>query len=221
MDRRDFLRLGGGGLAGAVLLGGAGGRAMAQAGPSLRSEFESAADENDVPVDLLLAMGYVNTLWEMPPPEASDYQEGDPEGRGAYGIMQLVQNPWRNTLGRAADLTGLSAEKLKNGRAANVRGGAAVLSDIVGASKPQDLNGWRDAVAEYGDTDLYAVEVYEALRSGASLTISTGESLELASHEDAKVPQVLTHGRSTSTGRRPGGPPTTGTTPTPTARRRS
>ena len=72
MDRRDFLRLGGGGLAGAVLLGGAGGRAMAQAGPSLQSEFESAADENDVPVDLLLAMGYVNTLWEMPPPQASD-----------------------------------------------------------------------------------------------------------------------------------------------------
>ena len=192
MDRRDFLRLGGGGLAGAVLLGGAGGRAMAQAGPSLRSEFGSAADEYDVPVDLLLAMGYVNTLWEMPPPEASDYQEGDPEGRGAYGIMQLVQNPWRNTLGRAADLTGLSAEKLKNGRAANVRGGAAVLSDIAGASKPQDLNGWRDAVAEYGDTDLYAVEVYETLRSGASLTISTGESLELASHEDVEVPQVPT-----------------------------
>ncbi len=190
MDRRDFLRLGGAGLTGAVLLGGAGGRAMAQAGPSLRSEFESAADESKVPVDLLLAMGFVNTLWEMPPPEASDYEQGDPEGRGAYGIMQLVQNPWLNTLGRAANLTGLSAEKLKNNRAANVRGGAAVLSDIVGASKPQDLNGWRDAVAEYGDTDLYAVEVYETLRSGASLTISTGESLELASHEDAEVPWV-------------------------------
>ena len=192
MDRRDFLRLGGAGLAGAVLLGGAGGKVVAQAGPSLRSEFESAADEYGVPVDLLLAMGFVNTLWEMPPPGASDYEEGDPEGRGAYGVMQLVQNPWRNTLGRAADLTALSAEKLKNGRAANVRGGAAVLSDIAGASKPQDLNGWRDAVAEYGDTDLYTVEVYETLRTGASLTISTGETLELASHEDVEVPQVPT-----------------------------
>ena len=179
-------------MAGAVLLGGAGGRALAQAGTSLQSEFESAANENRVPVDLLLAMGFVNTLWEMPPPEASDYQQGDPEGRGAYGIMQLVQNPSRNTLGRAADLTGLSEEVLKNDRAANVRGGAAVLSDIVGTSKPQDLNGWRDAVAEYGDTDLYAVEVYETLKAGASLTISTGESLELASHEDAVVPQVFT-----------------------------
>jgi hypothetical protein len=192
MDRRGFLRLGGAGLAGAVLLGGAGGKVAAQAGHSLRAEFGSAADEYEVPVDLLLAMGFVNTLWEMPPPEASDYEEGDPEGRGAYGVMQLVRNPSRDTLGRAAELTGLSAEKLKNGRAANVRGGAAVLSDIAGARKPRDLNGWRDAVAEYGDTDLYAVEVYEALKSGASLTISTGERLELAPHEDAEVPQVFT-----------------------------
>jgi N-acetylmuramoyl-L-alanine amidase len=190
MDRRDFLRLGGAGLAGAVLLGGAGGRAMGQAASSLRSEFESAANDSNVPVDLLLAMGFVNTLWEMPPPGASDYEEGDPEGRGAYGVMQLVQNPWRNTLGRAADLTALSAEKLKNGRAANVRGGAAVLSDIVGANKPQDLNGWQDAVAEYGDTDLYAAEVYETLKGGASLTISTGENVELAAHEEVEVPWV-------------------------------
>ena len=62
MDRRDFLRLGGVGLAGAVLLGGAGGRAMGQTGPSLRAEFESAANDSNVPADLLMAMGFVNTL---------------------------------------------------------------------------------------------------------------------------------------------------------------
>jgi hypothetical protein len=45
-----------------------------------------------------MAMGYVNTRWEMPPPEASDYIPGDIHGRGAYGIMQLVQNPWEDTL---------------------------------------------------------------------------------------------------------------------------
>ena len=192
MDRRDFLKMGGVGLAGAVLLGSAGGRVLAQARPSLDAEFESAASEYGVPVELLLAMGFVNTLWEMPPPEASDYQEGDPEGRGTYGIMQLMQNPSRNTLGRAAHLTGLSDEELKRSRAANVRGGAAVLSDIVGVSKPQDLNGWQDAVAEYGDTDLYAVEVFETLKEGATLTISTGENLELAPNEEAEVPQVFT-----------------------------
>src|SRR3712207_7394121 len=57
--------------------------------------------------ELLLAMGFVNTHWEMPPPSASDYRPGDLSGRGAYGIMQLVENPWTDTLSRAASLTGL------------------------------------------------------------------------------------------------------------------
>src|SRR5215218_6762204 len=192
MDRREFLRLGGTGLASAVLLGTAGAAAgLAQTGPSLKAEFESAAKEYRVPVDLLLAMGYVNTLWEMPPPEASDYQEGNPEGRGAYGIMQLLQNPSRDTLGRAASLTGLSRDKLKSSRAANVRGGAAVLADIQGPNKPADLNGWQEAVAEYGDTELYAQEVFQTLQEGASATISTGESLQLLP-QDVEVPQILT-----------------------------
>src|SRR5918998_3855495 len=192
MDRRDFLRLRGVGLAGAVLLGGAGGGALAQAGASLRAQFGSASKKYGVPVELLLALGYVNTLWEMPPPWASDYEPGDLHGRGTYGIMQLAQNPSLDTLGGAALLTGLSEEALKTSRAANVLGGAAVLSDIAGTSKPQDLNGWQDAVAEYGGTDLYAVEVYEALRDGAFLTISTGETLELAPQVGVEVPQVFT-----------------------------
>jgi hypothetical protein len=179
-------------LAGAVLLGTAGSGVLARTGRSLKAEFEFAARKARVPVELLLAMGYVNTLWEMPPPDASDYEPGDLHGRGAYGIMQLLQNPSRDTLGRAASLTGLSEEELKHDRAANVRGGAAVLSDIVGTAKPQDLNGWQDAVAEYGDTDLYAIEVYETLKAGAALTISTGEQLELAPQENADVPQIIT-----------------------------
>src|SRR4028119_871716 len=90
IDRRDFLRLSGTGLAGGVLLGGAGGRVLAQAGTSLNSEFESAAAEHSVPEELLMAMGYVNTLWEMPPPEASDYEPGDLPGRGTHGLPQLL-----------------------------------------------------------------------------------------------------------------------------------
>ncbi len=190
MDRNDFLKLGGTGLAGAVLLGSAGGVSLAQTG-SLRTEFESAAHKYGVPVALLLAMGYVNTLWEMPPPSASDYEKGDPEGRGAYGIMQLEQNPWRDTLGRAASLTGLSERQLKTDRAANIEGGAALLSEMVGMPKPHDLDGWQEAVGEYAGTDLYIREVYLTLENGASLTISTGERVTL-SPQDVTVPQVYT-----------------------------
>jgi hypothetical protein len=199
INRRDFLKLSGTGLAGAVLLGGASDRVLAQTGPSLKREFESAATEYRVPKELLLAMGYVNTIWEMPPPEASDYEPGDLHGRGAYGIMQLVQTPWENTLGRAASLTGLSEERLKTERAANVRGGTAILAGIVGRDRPSDLDGWYEAVAEYGDGDLYAQEVFQTLEEGASATISTGERLELAP-QDVEVPQLYTAQVSTGYG---------------------
>ena len=192
IDRRDFLRLSGTGLAGAVLLGGAGGRVLAQTVTSLKSEFESAAAEHEVPKELLMAMGYVNTLWEMPPPEATDYEPGDLHGRGTYGIMQLVRTPWEDTLGVAADLTGLSEERLKRERAANASGGAALLADIVGEKKPPELDGWYEAVAEYGGNELYAQEVFGILEDGASATISTGEDLNLAPQE-VDVPQIPTN----------------------------
>jgi hypothetical protein len=138
-----------------------------------------------------MAMGYVNTLWEMPPPDASDYVPGDIHGRGTYGIMQLVQNPWEDTLGRSASLTGLSEAKLKTERAANVLGGAAVLAGIVGKDRHSGFNDWYEAVAEYGGGELYAREVFETLDSGVSATISTGERLRLAP-KDVEVPQLYT-----------------------------
>jgi hypothetical protein len=191
MNRRDFLRLGGAGLAGATLLGTAGGTVLAQTKSSLEARFETAARKYKVPVELLLAMGYYNTLWEMPPPSASAYRKGDPEGRGDYGIMQLTQNPSRNTLGKAAKLTGLSEDRLKNDRSANIEGGAALLSDLVGKTRPKRLDGWQKALTQYADTNLYASQVYGVLRGGASLTISTGERLKL-SPQDVEVPQVYT-----------------------------
>jgi len=189
MYRRDFLRVGGAGLAGAVLLGGTG-AAFARTG-SLGDEFRAAALEYRVPVELLLAMGYVNTLWEMPPPSASDYEPKDLSGRGAYGIMQLVQNPWTDTLGEAASLTGLSEGSLKRSRPANIRGGAALLANLQGRENPPDLDGCQGAVADYGGDILYAEQVYETLEDGASATISTGERLELVP-QNVEVPQVYT-----------------------------
>jgi hypothetical protein len=190
MSRGDFIKLGGAGIAGAVLLGTAG-RTLAQSGPSLVAEFDAASAEFEVPKELLLAMAYANTLWEMPPPTASPYEPGELHGMGNYGIMQLAQNPSRDTLGRAAELTELTEVQLKNDRAANVRGGAAVLADMAGTPRPDGLNGWQEVVAEYADTDLYAVDVYETLESGATETISTGERVELAP-QDVDVPQVFT-----------------------------
>lgn len=181
MDRRKFLRLGGSSLAGVVLLGTAGGAALAQGGPSLEAQLEAAATEYEVPPDLLYAMGYVNTLWEMPPPTASPYDPEDVHGHGGYGIMQLSEVPSRDTLQTAASVTGLSEDELKRERAANVRGGAAVLAELAGDERPSGLAGWYDAVAEYGGGPLYANDVYDVLKSGASAKTSGGEQVSLRS----------------------------------------
>jgi hypothetical protein len=74
VDRTGSLRLGGTGLPGAFLLGttrGSIGRAFARAKPSLAKGFEAVATGYGVPEELLLAVGYANTLWEMPPPTAT------------------------------------------------------------------------------------------------------------------------------------------------------
>lgn len=190
MDRRDFLRLSGAGLAGVALFA-ASGKAQAQEKSTLQTEFEDAANKYGVPVEVLLAMGYVNTRWEMPPPETNEYAAGDLHGWGAYGIMALVQNPSANTLGEASRLTGSSEEELKADRAANIMGGAALLAHSQGA-KPSRLGDWLGAVngkggngkeytavAGVGGGDLFAEQVTEALEKGASARIQSGEQVTL------------------------------------------
>jgi hypothetical protein len=221
MNRRDFLRLSGVGIAGAVLLG-ATGKALAQTSPdsslmnkieetaeefeevaeesgvlsnALLAEFEEAAEEFDVPEEILLAMGYVNTRWEMPPPEASAYEPGNPHGRGAYGIMQLVQNDTADTLGEASRLTGISEEKLKTDRRSNILGGAVLLGESQGDRPARlgeyfgavDGKGGRgkpyEAVAGVGAGQLYAEQVFETLRNGVSAMNLEGEQIDLPGQE--------------------------------------
>ena len=193
MSRRHFLRLSGVGVL-TVVFGVAGSEKLFarsdSAYSSLVAEFEEAADEYDVPVSLLLAMGYVNTRWEMPPPEASAYEPGDPQGRGAYGIMQLVRNDDEDTLGEASRLTGLDEEQLKTDRKSNIFGGAALLAeaqgerlgrlgDYFGAVSGKGRRRLFKAVSGIGAGDLYAEQVFDVLRRGTYEKILDGEEIEL------------------------------------------
>jgi hypothetical protein len=128
MNRRDFLKLSGAGLAAVALLGSVR-TVFAQEKPSpgsaIVAEFKEAAEQYGVPMELLMAMGYANTRWEMPPPGATVYVAGDPHGWGFYRIMALVQNPISDTLGEASRLTGMPEEKLKTDRAEVLQTGAS------------------------------------------------------------------------------------------------
>jgi hypothetical protein len=205
MDRRSFIKLSAAGIASATLIGIADpNKAKAQSGSSLISEFREASEKYNIPTGILLAMGFVNTRWEMPPPEASDYEEGSLHGWGGYGIMALVQNPSSNTLGEASRLTGISEEDLKTDRRSNILGGAALLAASQGRERPTRSGSWLGAVAGegggpggraiaatsgVGGGKLYAEEVLGVLRSGATHTTRGGERVSLppqdVSSEDA------------------------------------
>jgi hypothetical protein len=191
MDRRLFLKLSAAGIASATLTGlTSPGRVQAQRG-SLVAEFREAARRYNVPMGLLMAMGYVNTRWEMPPPDASDYEKGSLHGWGGYGIMALVQNPSSNTLGEASRLTGIPEEQLKTDRRSNIMGGAALLAASQGRQRPSRPGSWLAALAGggggrriaatagAGGGALYAEQVLGVLRSGASGTIGGGERVSL------------------------------------------
>lgn len=197
INRRTFLKLSATGLAGVALLGNAvAGQAQTaqKPGSGLMKEFDTAAKEYGVPVGVLLAMGHVNTRWEMPAPDSNKYEKGDLHGWGSYGIMALVQNPTSDTLGEASRLTGISEDKLKTDRASNIKGGAALLAASIGNQKPQELRGFFGAVAGRGKAsgknykavagvgggDLYAEQVFDTLKRGASEKTKSGEKISLA-----------------------------------------
>ncbi len=191
MSRGSFLKLTGAGVAGVFALGIMGsGSVLAQT--QLRGEFDAAAEKYSVPVELLLAMGYVNTRWEMPQPAASNFEDDELDGKGLYGIMALVRNPSSDTLGEASALTGISEDKLKNDRESNIMGGAALLAKSQG-EKPFRLGEWLgavngaggngrayDAIGGIGGGELYVDQVLDTLKGGAEAEISTGEKVVLA-----------------------------------------
>ena len=68
---------------------------------SLDAEFEAAAKKYEVPKELRLAMGYVNTRWEMPPPEASDHEEKEsPRPGGVTASCSSTRTPPRTLWAR-------------------------------------------------------------------------------------------------------------------------
>lgn len=158
----------------------------------LAREVRAAAREYGVPAALLLAMGYVNTRWEMPDPEVVAYRSGDPERRGAYGVMALVRNPVADTVGVAARLTGLSERALMTDLSANLRGGAALLAHSQGRARPRHPARWLGGLAGGGGAgpivrategvgggDLYAEQVGDVLARGFTLRTSAGEHMSL------------------------------------------
>src|SRR5690606_33368470 len=107
---------------------------------ALDQEFAGAGDEFGVPADLLKAIAYVETRWEMVAGEA-EHDGVEP----AFGIMALRGD----RLDRGAELAGVDADAAATDRVENIRAGAALLADLAAehAIDVDDLAAWAPVVA--------------------------------------------------------------------------
>ncbi|WP_176391862.1 N-acetylmuramoyl-L-alanine amidase [Marininema halotolerans] len=146
----------------------------------LNQSFQNAADEYDVPVSLLMAIGYVETHWEQNDGKASQMK--------GYGIMQLMDDK-QGTLRLASRLTGVNQDTLKKDSSENIRGAAAVIDSFAKKSnkpRPQTLGEWYEVVADYAGfkdpsvTRMFADDVYDVLQKGVSQKVH-GEELSIHS----------------------------------------
>ncbi|HEY0072404.1 MAG TPA: S-layer homology domain-containing protein [Chloroflexia bacterium] len=158
---------------------------------TLREAFAAAEKRWGVPAQLLMAIGYVESHWEQ--------RGGAPSLDRGFGIMHLVEGK-AGTLARAANLTGRTEENLKMEAAANIDGGAALLSYISqeisntnqGSSQ---WDKWFQVAAVYSGArepkvgQEYAREVFRVMREGASVKLTSGETLTLAATADVHVPE--------------------------------
>jgi N-acetyl-anhydromuramyl-L-alanine amidase AmpD len=126
--------------------------------------MQAAATARHVPPALLQAIVYVNTRWEVINQPALD-----------HGFLPMDLTPAQ--VDQAAALSGHTPAQVENDPAANLDAGAALLAHF--HSSGGDLASWQPAVvSQLGE--YVAAEIFATLRSGASRTNSSGETITLA-----------------------------------------
>lgn len=141
---------------------------------TLDAVFIKAGTEFAVPPDLLKAISYTETRWQM-----VVGTEEFPGVKPAFGLMAL-----RGTeLERGAELARASVERVRSNPLDNVRAAAALLSAYATALKVNrnDIGAWAPAVARFsgikdvdGQANYVHNDVYATLRSGVSVVNSSG-----------------------------------------------
>ena len=145
----------------------------------LEDAFTEASKEFDVPAEILKALAYTESHWEMVVGE--EEFEGMP---AAYGVMGLRGDQVR--LG--AEIAQVSEIDAKFDLRSNIRAGAAVLANIADEADfdRSDLAAWASTVVAYsgitepeGQATYVHNEVYNVLRNGIVVEGAEGVSAVL------------------------------------------
>ncbi|HET6454430.1 MAG TPA: peptidoglycan recognition family protein, partial [Armatimonadota bacterium] len=154
----------------------------------LNPVFEAAAKAYDVPVELLLTLGYFGSNFEN--------RGAAPTIEGGYGIMALRDNILGgDSLILGAKLIGSTVDQVKTNVELNIQAAAAVLNAYaqdMNIGQQQSLEAWLNPVIKYAGLDkdyskTFALEIYQKLQSGLSITNSAGEYFSFAPQDIGAV----------------------------------
>ncbi|MEU9283563.1 N-acetylmuramoyl-L-alanine amidase [Streptomyces sp. NPDC048275] len=176
---------------------------------ALQRDFAAAASEYKVPEQVLLALAYQESSWEshkgqhsvnggFGPMHLTDVTpemvaDGAAGAAGRADIKKLTEGAAQHTLQTAAKLTGLSAEKLRNDPAANIRGGAALLASYqkqLDGKTSDNPNDWYGAVARYSQATkrqgatAFADRVFATMKKGVDRKTADGQRVKLQSDSE-------------------------------------
>lgn len=157
----------------------------------LEDEFDAAAREYGVPVDLLKAVAYVETRWQ---PVVGEAEHDRQSGVGVFGLAG-------ENLTRGAAAAGLDEETVRTDTAANVAAAAARLAEL-GAAKGisgDNLMAWAPVLEQFAQVDDvearagYVRDVQTVLAGGASATAENGRLVaSIAARDEIAMPEPFT-----------------------------
>ena len=159
--------------------------------PGLDDNFERVSRASGVPVDLLKAVAYVETRWQMVAGE--DEHEGRPAGAGIFGL-------WGENLAAAAAAIGRGEDVVRGDERTSIVAGAARLAGLAKRHgvAGDDLVDWAPVLADFAqnpDDDArvaYVVDVMRVLAAGARSIAEDGTVVaSISPHAEISVPPTI------------------------------
>lgn len=159
--------------------------------PGLDDDFARASRATGVPADLLKAVAYVETQWQMV--DGHDEHEGRPAGGGIFAL-------WGENLTAAAAELRSDEDTVRHDEKASLAAGAARLGQLarqLGVSG-DDLAAWEPVLAAFSQLEVeaarkgYVNEVMRVLATGARAVAEDGTTVALIEpHAEITVPPTF------------------------------
>ncbi|HXH98912.1 MAG TPA: N-acetylmuramoyl-L-alanine amidase [Sphingobacteriaceae bacterium] len=143
---------------------------------SLQKYFNEAAKEFNVPVELLMAIGQVQSNWTQV--SESMY--------GSWGITGIIENQFTHQITEAAAILKVSPQQIKDDAKTNIRAAAALLAKYQQGTSANNLEDWFEATKKVtGLTDaMYSEQLaqrfYDLIAKGSKSVTLWGEIINIA-----------------------------------------